>query len=158
MAERYGRGLYVDAHAAEIRRQEEQLKLSILKKEEKELVKKKKKRLIREGIRQLELEEQKLQKAVTQHEREYEEKKQLDALKSKRMIAEMEKVVAELKEEKSRGDRARKARKIQRKEETAMRDNARKVREMKRREAVANNDIYIQVLSAFNDYSLLFCR
>ena len=35
MAERYGRGLYVDAHAAEIRRQEEPLKLLIMKKEEK---------------------------------------------------------------------------------------------------------------------------
>ena len=77
---------------------------------------------------------------MTQREREYEEKKQLDALKSERMIAEMEKVVAELKEEKSRADRAREARRIQRKEETAKRDNARKVREMKRREAVASRE------------------
>ena len=140
MAERYGRGLYVDAHTAEIRRQEEQLKQAIMKKEEKRARKEEKKRIIREEIRQLELEEQRLQEAMMQREREYEEKKQFDSLKSERMIAEMEKVVAELKEEKSRRDRAREARRIQRKEETAKRDNARKVREMKRREAVASRE------------------
>ena len=140
MAERYGGGLYVDAHTAEIRRQEEQLKHAIMKKEEKRARKEEKKRLIREEIRQLELEEQRLQEAMRQREREYEEKKQLDALKFERMTAEIEKVVAELKEEKSRGDRAREARRIQRKEETAKRDNARKVREMKRKEAVASRE------------------
>ena len=77
---------------------------------------------------------------MRQREREYEEKKQLDALKFERMTAEMEKVVTELKEEKSRGDRAREARRIQRNEETAKRDNARKVREMKRKEAVASRE------------------
>ena len=77
---------------------------------------------------------------MTPREREYEEKKQLDALKFERMTAEMEKVVAELKEEKSRGDRAIEARRIQRNEETAKRDNARKVIEMKRKEAVASRE------------------
>ena len=109
-------------------------------KEKKRARKEEKKRLIKEEIRQLELEEQRLQEAMRQREREYEEKKQLDALKFKRMTAEMEKVVAELKEEKSRGDRAREARRIQRNEETAKRDNARKVREVKRKEAVASRE------------------
>ena len=77
---------------------------------------------------------------MRQREREYEEKKQLDALKFDRMTAEMEKIVAELKEVKSRGDRARDARRIQRNEETAKRDNARKVKEMKRRKAVASRE------------------
>ena len=43
MAERYGRGLYVDAHAAEIIRQKEPLKHLIMKKEEKRARKEEKK-------------------------------------------------------------------------------------------------------------------
>ena len=159
MAERVGARLkYEDELVAEMRQCEEQLELMYLKrkqrkqqkerdeeqrlkeKEKKRARKEEKKRLIKEEIRQLELEEQRLQEAMRQREREYEEKKQLDALKVERMTAEMEKVVAELKEEKSRGDRAREARRIQRNEETAKRDNARKVREMKRREAVARRE------------------
>ena len=156
MAERFGARLkYEDELVAEMRQCEEQLELMYLKrkqqkerdeeqrlkeKEKKRARKEEKKRRIKEEIRQLELEEQRLQEAMRQREREYEEKKQLDALKVERMTAEMEKVVAELKEEKSRGDRAREARRIQRNEETAKRDNARKVREMKRREAVARRE------------------
>ena len=159
MAERVGARLkYEDELVAEMRQCEEQLELMYLKrkqrkqqkerdeeqrlkeKEKKRARKEEKKRLIKEEIRQLELEEQRLQEAMRQREREYEEKKQLDALKVERMTAEMEKVVAELKEEKSRGDRAREARRIQRNEEMAKRDNARKVREMKRREAVARRE------------------
>ena len=159
MAERFGARLkYEDELVAQMRQCEEQLELMYLKKkqrkqqkerdeeqrrkekEKKRARKEEKKRLIKEEIRQLELEEQRLQEAMRQREREYEEKKQLDALKFERMTAEMEKVVAELKEEKSRGDRAREARRIQRNEETAKRDNARKVREMKRKEAVASRE------------------
>ena len=159
MAERFGARLkYEDELVAEMRQCEEQLELMYLKKkqrkqqkerdeeqrlkekEKKRARKEKKKGLIKEEIRQLELEEQRLQEATRQREREYEEKKQLDALKFERMTAEMEKIVAELKEEKSRGDRAREARRIQRNEETAKRDNARKVREMKRKEAVASRE------------------
>ena len=159
MAERVGARLkYEDELVAEMRQCEEQLELMYLKrkqrkqqkerdeeqrlkeKEKKRARKEEKKRLVKEEIRQLELEEQRLQEAMRQREREYEEKKQLDALKVERMTAEMEKVVAELKEEKSQGDRAREARRIQRNEETAKRDNARKVREMKRKEAVASRE------------------
>ena len=159
MAERFGARLkYEDELVAEMRQCEEQLELMNLKKkqrkqqkdrdeeqrlkekEKKRARKEEKKRLIKEEIRQLELEEQRLQEAMRQREREYEEKKQLDALKFERMTAEMKKVVAELKEEKSRGDRAIEARRIQRNEETAKRDNARKVREMKRKEAVASRE------------------
>ena len=159
MAERFGARLkYEDELAAEMRQCEEQLELMYLKKkqrkqqkerdeeqrlkekEKKRARKEEKKRLIKEEIRQLELEEHRLQEAMRQREREYDEKKQLDALKFERMTAEMEKVVAELKEEKSRGDRAREVRRIQRNEETAKRDNARKVREMKRKEAVASRE------------------
>ena len=159
MAERFGARLkYEDELVAEMRQCEEQLELMYLKKkqrkqqkerdeeqrlkekEKKRARKEEKKRLIKEEIRQLELEEQRLQEAMRQREREYEEKKQLDALKFERMTAEMEKVVAELKAEKLRGDRAREARRIQRNEETAKRDNARKVREMKRKEAVASRE------------------
>ena len=159
MAERFGARLrYEDELVAEMRQCEEQLELMYLKKkqrkqqkerdeeqrlkekEKKRARKEEKKRLIKEEIRQLELEEQRLQEAMRQREREYEEKKQLDALKFQCMTAEMEKVVAELKEEKSRGDRAREARRIQRNEEMAKRDSARKVREMKRKEAVASRE------------------
>ena len=133
MAERFGARLkYEDELVDEMRQCEEQLELMYLKKkqrkqqkerdeeqrlkekEKKRARKEEKKRLIKEEIRQLELEEQRLQEAMRQREREYEERIQLDALKFERMTAEMEKVVAELKEEKSRGDRAREARRIQR--------------------------------------------
>ena len=159
MAERFGARLkYEDELVAEMRQCEEQLELMYLKrkqrkqqkerdeeqrlkeKEKKRARKEEKKRLMKEEIRQLELEEQRLQEAMRQREREYGEKKQLDALKFERMTAEMEKVVAELKEEKSRGDRAREARRIQRNEETAKRVNAREVREMKSKEAVASRE------------------
>ena len=62
MAERFDPGLYVDEHAAEIRRCEEQLKLAIMKREEgrahRAARKGEERRRLRENVRKWELAEQ----------------------------------------------------------------------------------------------------